>query len=389
MKLASLSSLLVIPIPLVQCYHCNHHHHLNHHHHYYHHPLHKNKFKSLSLSSLSSLLEISSLSSLSSLVPIPVEISSIDTITSTTSNTITSIPSNIPNTSIQTLDGGDNLGTLLWSYIMYNGITTNGKPADWYLPIISKVFNTYNEEWYKDYTDGYAFEVPILVEVVRVTTFLALGYYINLAIINSFDYDNFWGWSIGICLSIPSALLNASREKPISRTLGQLQDRCVSDFNDFASSRLTRSDSKGATVSESSLINSFRRSYAAYRYSVGIDFDGDTTFDSINNNNNIDDKFLKKVIRNYVGYKPIDGVYKVILIIILILLLILIPLLLLLLLLQNLILLNTKKDALDENKRLVANANKMRQEFLRSSIINTNANDDNNDSDTTTTTTTN
>jgi len=233
---------------------------------------------------------------------------------------------------------------LLWSFVLYNGIFTSGKPADWYLPIVGKVLNTDNEQWYKDYIDGYQFDVPIIVEAVRFATFLALGYYINLAIITIFDNDTFWGWSIGMCLAIPSALLNASRDKLITRTLGQLQEKCIKDFNDFASSRLMKSDSKSATVSETALINAFRRTYVAYRYAVSIDSDGDSSFDNIDNNTSIDDKFLRKVIRNYIGYKPNEGVYKYV------------------------TLLNTKKDALDENKKLVAKANAMRKEFLRSSL---------------------
>ena len=323
----------------------------------------RNKLKpiSLTLQDITSLSPLSSLSlqdisslTMLSLVPIPVEISSLDTITTTATTSVPTIPITIPNTDIETLDGGDNLGTLLWSFVLYNGIFTSGKPADWYLPIVGKVLNTDNEQWYKDYIDGYEFDVPVIVEAVRAATFLALGFYINLAIITIFDNDTFWGWSIGMCLAIPSALLNASRDKLITRKLGQLQEKCIKDFNDFASSRLMKSDSKSATVSETALINAFRRTYVAYRYAVSIDSDGDSSFDNIDNNNSIDDKFLRKVIRNYIGYKPNEGVYKYV------------------------TLLNTKKDALDENKKLVAKANAMRKEFLRSSLTTNDASVDNN-----------
>ena len=143
-----------------------------------------NQFK---LNDISSILDITSLTSL---VPIPVEISSTDSIVSNTNTIANSV--NIPNTSIDTLEGGDNLGTLLWSYILYNGIFTNGKPADWYLPVVTKVFSNDNDEWYKDYIDGYSFQVPILIEAVRFATFFILGYYVNLTIINIFDSDSFW-----------------------------------------------------------------------------------------------------------------------------------------------------------------------------------------------------
>jgi hypothetical protein len=152
------------------------------------------------------------------------------------------------------------------------------------------------------------------------------------------------GWSIGICLTIPSALLSASREKRLSRKVAENQEKCRVDFAAFASQRLSKSDSKSSTVSETAIINSFRRTYVAYRYKMNIDNDGDAIFDNYTmNNDGIDDKFIKKIIRNYIGVKPVDGIY------------------------QNMVLLNTRKDALEENKILVSKANKMRQEFLKNS----------------------
>lgn len=143
--------------------------------------------------SLIDIVSVLDIASLQSIVPIPVEISSTDSIVSNTNTITNSIINNpVPNNSIDTLEGGDNLGTLLWSYILYNGLFTNGKPADWYLPVASKVFNNDNDEWYKDYIDGYSFEVPVLIEAVRFATFFALGYYVNLAIITLFDSDSFW-----------------------------------------------------------------------------------------------------------------------------------------------------------------------------------------------------
>ena len=151
-----------------------------------------NQFK-LNDNTLLDITSILDITSLTSLVPIPVEISSTDSIVSNTNTITNSVKSiNIPNTSIDTLEGGDNLGTLLWSYILYNGIFTNGKPADWYLPVVTKVFSNDNDEWYKDYIDGYSFQVPILIEAVRFATFFILGYYVNLTIINLFDSDSFW-----------------------------------------------------------------------------------------------------------------------------------------------------------------------------------------------------
>ena len=135
----------------------------------------------------------------------------------------------------------------------------------------------------------------------------------------------------------------------MSRKIAEKQEKCKIDFATFATQRLSKSDSKSSTVSETAIINSFRRTYVAYRYKMNIDDDGDTIFENdTNNNDGIDDKFIKKIIRNYIGMKPIDGIY------------------------QNMILLNTRKDALEENKRLVANANKMRQEFLKNSNYNDN-----------------
>ena len=84
----------------------------------------------------------------------------------------------VPDTSIDTFIGGDNLGVLLWTFVLYNGIfAISGKPADWLLPLIARIIgidveasSTELQEkettvWYAAYKDGYYFEVPPLIEV--------------------------------------------------------------------------------------------------------------------------------------------------------------------------------------------------------------------------------
>jgi hypothetical protein len=130
----------------------------------------------------------------------------------------------IPNTAIETLNGGENLGALLWAYVLYNGLfTTSGKPADWTLPILSKLFGQQQEQWYKDYADGYAFECPPIIESCRFVSFLLLGLSADWLWIRLLDGDTFWGWSTGACLAIPSLLLTLGRPKSLSREEAMLE----------------------------------------------------------------------------------------------------------------------------------------------------------------------
>jgi hypothetical protein len=149
---------------------------------------------------------------------LPDEISSTD---------IRSLPDVVylsPNIDIHELDGGSFLGVMLWTYVVYNGIFGKiGRPADWVLPIIANAFNMQDEEWFKNFKGGYDYFPPPQVELLRVCFFALLGFAVNTLCIQSFDGDVFWGWSTGICLAMPSALISISRDKLLSREKSEFQ----------------------------------------------------------------------------------------------------------------------------------------------------------------------
>ena len=151
--------------------------------------------------------------------PIPVEISSTDTPPPI-------VPADIllPNAEVHSLDGGGFLGAMLWTFVLYNGLFgLAGRPADWTLPLLAKISKQESAEWYLNYKSGYDYFVPPTLEALRVSFFGVLGYLLNDSIVSSFDGDIFWGWSIGTCLAIPSALINVSRDKRISREKSEFQ----------------------------------------------------------------------------------------------------------------------------------------------------------------------
>jgi hypothetical protein len=124
----------------------------------------------------------------------------------------------LPDTSIATLDGGINLGALLFAFVLYNGLFGKaGRPADWVLPGFARLLNQENEQWYRDYADGLQSIVPPQVEFLRFAVFTLLGWGTNLLWVSLFDGDEFWGWSTGLCLALPSALINLSREPKLTR----------------------------------------------------------------------------------------------------------------------------------------------------------------------------
>ena len=155
---------------------------------------------------------------LSMLRPIPVEVSSTDAVPLVPDNPL------LPNVEVHSLDGGDFLGAMLWTFVLYNGLFgLAGRPADWTLPLLAKASNQESAEWYVNYKSGYDYFVPPALEAVRVSFFALLGYLLNASIVSSLDGDMFWGWSIGTCLAIPSALISVSRDKRISREKSEFQ----------------------------------------------------------------------------------------------------------------------------------------------------------------------
>lgn len=157
---------------------------------------------------------------------VPVELTTLDKLDRGALSELTRPQNNLllPNTDIVTLSGGENLGFILWSYILCNGLfPVLGKPTNWLVTPIAKLLNQTEEQWYLDKQDGFAFTCPPMVDFIRIAIFCILGFFVNRLVIASFSGDVFWSWSIGICLAIPSALINAAREPLETRTSSNLQ----------------------------------------------------------------------------------------------------------------------------------------------------------------------
>lgn len=118
---------------------------------------------------------------------IPLDISSTDKL-EMVSKAATAAGSLLPDTYINSLDGGINLGAILFTFVLYNGLFgKSGRPADWVLPVAAKAVGEEQSLWFKDYTEGFAFEVPPTVELLRFTFFGVLGWFTNLAWIAALD----------------------------------------------------------------------------------------------------------------------------------------------------------------------------------------------------------
>lgn len=152
---------------------------------------------------------------------IPVDISSVDSIVSSVSATSDLL---VPDTSIIPLDGGFNLGTLLWGFSLYYGFFPDQRsPADWLLVFLGNATNSLdkedsNNQWYQDFLDGYLYDVPPPLFFLQVGIFAGLGYIANSLWIQQFDGDIFWGWSTGLSLSLPVGLLALSKDRLLSRS---------------------------------------------------------------------------------------------------------------------------------------------------------------------------
>jgi len=227
------------------------------------------------------------------LTPIPVEISSSDVREYVAPRLLE------PDVSIAALDGASNLGCLLWAFVLYQGIfTTAGRPADWVLPALAKVFSLDDSDWLLDYKAGYAFTVPTAVELSRIAIFVVLGYYSNLLTILLFEGDAYWGWATAGALSIPVGLLALARgtEPKYTRAIADLEKQAATDFCEWALQRLsivpetiTASGQRIITkTQEQAVMRQFRRSQAAYRDETGP----------------LTDKILRRVIRDQLRRKP-------------------------------------------------------------------------------------
>jgi hypothetical protein len=217
---------------------------------------------------------------------VPVDISALDTIATSRFADLETQAALLPDTAIQTLDGGFNLGFILFTFVLYNGIFGKaGRPAEWVLPAVAKATGDEDKAWFRDFSDGFAFEVPPVVEAIRVLLFAVLAFGVESAWVAAFDGDTFWGWSTGVCLFLPSSLINLSRDSRATRDEYLFETQLKEAFEQFATARLTRGD-RSLSCNELNIIVGFRRSFTAYR-----------TEDEVS------DKALRKLIRRWVGYK--------------------------------------------------------------------------------------
>jgi len=192
-----------------------------------------------------------------------------------------------PQTSIETIEGGENLGTLLFAFILYQGLSNS------VLPVVAKVLNCEMQDWYRDAKDGFAFDTPPAVEMVRVLLFLSSAYYLNKFWISLFGGDSFWGWATAGALAIPTALFSAvaAQDKKPTRSAFDFQEKMKENFREFALRRISRNVDEECT--EQRIINVFRRNFQEYR-----------------DESLVTEKQIKIAIRSLLGKPNKEGIYK-------------------------------------------------------------------------------
>ena len=241
-------------------------------------------------SGLASPLCLNPLESLAG-TPIPVSTRSDDSVVETVKVMKASPHVVMPNVEVASLDGAGNLGSLLWAYVLYTGVIStiisprSGRPADWILPLVVKVTQEEQSEWFLNYEENLRFDVPPLAELVRVLFFLSLGFYTNILVVSALDGDAFWGWSIAGSLAIPALLIDAARPKPPTREEMVLRMELEADFSGFLARRIR--ESPGSKTQEEALLRAFRREFAKYRGPASPP-----------------DALLIKVVRQRLGCKP-------------------------------------------------------------------------------------
>lgn len=170
-------------------------------------------------------------------------------------------------TDIKAINGLDNLGLIIWTILLFNGLfTTSGKPSEWVLPGIAKLVKQTWKPWYIDYSQGFQYQLPIEIEIIRVLFFVTLSYLVNQVILGLFEGDEYWTWAIGLALLIPSSLLTLARNKRSSREDAMFEAFILDKFQEFVKDfRVTR-DNK-STFKESRLIDAFERQYSVLQLS--------------------------------------------------------------------------------------------------------------------------
>jgi hypothetical protein len=192
---------------------------------------------------------------------IPTDLSATDSITSAISTNADLL---LPDTTITALDGGTNLGALLWGFSLYLGLFPDQRsPADWVLVLLGNLTissdsqDENNNQWYREFVDGYQYEPPPPLFFARIGVFAGLGYLANNFWIQQFDGDVFWGWSTGFCLSLPAGLLALSKDRLLSRSESAQQNELKEQFKEFRQRRLERVP--GKRTSEELVLQALQR----------------------------------------------------------------------------------------------------------------------------------
>ena len=166
----------------------------------------RNKASKQSLSSSARLFRVSN-------GEIPSEISSLDTASPPSLSGMI-----LPDTSIVSLYGADNLGVILWTFVLYNGLyVTPLRPVDAFIPLVAQLVQQEGSQWYKDFQDGFSCQKPPLVDFITISFFILAGYLLNSFVNSSLGGDHSWGWSIAACLAIPSGLFSVAKSKKLTR----------------------------------------------------------------------------------------------------------------------------------------------------------------------------
>mmetsp|Transcript_9637 Transcript_9637/g.11999 ORF Transcript_9637/g.11999 Transcript_9637/m.11999 type:complete len:326 (-) Transcript_9637:366-1343(-) len=154
----------------------------------------------------------------------------------------------------------DVLASLLWAYVLFFGLSEDGRPADWLAERIAPPLGL-GGEWLEDQKQGLAVEKPLPLLILLQILFLGLGVAMVQGILLFFDADHFWPWSFGACAAIGSFVYEIGRPQKLTREESERAEAQWNDFLLFASDKLQR---KGQ-CHQSKIINAFRRYYAQYR----------------------------------------------------------------------------------------------------------------------------
>lgn len=173
-------------------------------------------------------------------------------------------PQILPNTDIHTLDNGLYLGVILWTFVLYYGLFgTAGSPNEWVLEPLARITGQVWKPWFVDYKQGFIYQTPVLIDIIRLLLFVGLAYFCNQAVLAIFEGDSYWCWAIAGSLSIPTGLVAVSRDVKPTREYSAIESMIQQDFKEFADLRLVRA--KNRTCDEEKIIDIFQRQWEDQR----------------------------------------------------------------------------------------------------------------------------